>query len=323
METQSDVASWAAALANPVSAKWRPFRSYAEIGGALAAVARMPGVHVVRSGSSVRGEPIWRVVVDAAADQAPTLLVVAGLHAMEHVGVFAALALIEQAARRVAPWPLVRLAVLPLVNPDGFRAVEGDLARGRRRFRRRNANGVDLNRNFAGSFRRRYWVHALAPMFFRPGNAPLSEPESMAVDETCSLLGPAIAVSLHAFGDRIYLPWAGAGDAPADAGDLRDLARTAAGAAGRFKRITQLGSHRVIAPGAEIDCFYGRHNALAMLFEIGTGPRWREPGSWFLPYAWYTASGQRLAGDIDATVAAIAAVVPHAHGAEARRTLIR
>lgn len=316
-----EVAAWSAALREPDRARWRPLRGYGEIGRELERLSETAGVDVGACGASVRGEPIWRVVIEAEAADAPTVLIVAGLHAMEHVGVFSALEIIERAARRKAPWPRVRLVVIPLANPDGFRSVERDLARGKRRFRRKNANGVDLNRNFAGGLRKRYWLHALAPMFFSPGPAPLSEPESVAVDGACAAYAPCIAISLHAFGDRIYLPYASSSKPPPDAEILQTLARVMADGSGRFQRIDHLGAAipGFLAPGAEIDGFYCRHEALAFLLEIGRGPRLREPKSWLLPYAWYTASGERLAKDIEATVAAVGAVIPHAQRVEARR----
>jgi predicted deacylase len=262
-------------------------------------------------GRSVEDEPLW--FVTAGAREAPeTVLVVAGLHAMEHVGTLAALALAERVAKGAAgaAWKRRRLVVAPLANPDGFRAVLRARAEGSRRFLRANAHGVDLNRNFAAHWNDRHWLTRLLPRVYAAGAAPLSEPESAALDRLAAEERPAIVVSLHAFGDWLYLPWAGSRDAPADAEAMLALARTATSRQERPYKIAQLArrSRLFTAHGAEIDHFLERFGAWTFLFEIGAGPRASDPGSWFDPYRWYTPRADLLARDVDNLLPALDAL---------------
>jgi predicted deacylase len=97
-------------------------------------------------------------------------VVIGGLHAIEWIGVETALALAERLD--AAPPVNRRVLVVALANPDGYRKIEADLWSGRRRFRRTNANGVDLNRNWPTAFfPRRRWMSG----FNWPGPAPCSE----------------------------------------------------------------------------------------------------------------------------------------------------
>jgi hypothetical protein len=257
------------------------------------------------------GQPIWAVEV-AAEEPLPraTTLVVAGLHAMEHVGVATAVALLERAALPHSPWRQHRhrLVVVPMANPDGFLAVEAGLARGERRFRRANAAGVDLNRNFAVGWDDRYSLNRLLRPVFSPGSAPLSEPESRAVDAVLAAVRPTYAVSLHAFGEWIFTPYAGSRRPPAALALMLTLARgMAMMQPHRPYRVMQLGlrSRLFQARGAEIDHFHDRYNALSFLIEIGAGPRLRAPGTWLHPYSWFTPPAALLERDVANVLPAI------------------
>ena len=112
-------------------------------------------------GRSVRGKPIVATRYgDAASDR--VALVVGVIHGDEHAGVR-----IVQALRRIAPTVEgTQLWLITTVNPDGLRTHT-----------RKNAHGVDLNRNFP--FRWRDDVpHSNG---YYPGPRPASEPETKAV----------------------------------------------------------------------------------------------------------------------------------------------
>ena len=84
--------------------------------------------------------------------------------------------------------------IAPLVNPDGLL---------RKRSRRMNANGVDLNRNFPCPewFRstQDYWVRRTSRNPRRyPGPAPLSEPESRWLVHEIFDFDPQVIISVHA-----------------------------------------------------------------------------------------------------------------------------
>lgn len=298
----ASLAEWAGALDEPVAADAvrAPYRSYAATWRALASLAPRATAH--RIGTSWGGEPLWAFAVEpAGGSPRATTLVVAGIHAMEHVGVATAVALLERAVSAGSPWRAHRLVVVPIANPDGFRQVEIDLTGGARRFRRANARGVDLNRNFAAFWDDRYYLNRVAGRLFSPGEGPLSEPETRAIDELCARERPTYAVSLHAFGEWIFTPYAGSRRQPAEHERLIQIATAMAAAQPhRPYRVLQLARRTRLfqARGAEIDHFYERHGALSFLVEIGAGPRLREPPTWFLPYGWFTPPAALLERDI-------------------------
>lgn len=297
MAPASGLAQWAGALDEPSAADAvrAPYRTYAATWRALAAL----GMESLRIGTSCSGEPLWAFAVEPATARTATTFVVGGIHAMEHVGVATAVALLERAA--ASPWRSHRLVVVPMANPDGFRQVESDLTGGARRFRRANARGVDLNRNFAAFWDDRYYLNRVLGRIFSPGEGPLSEPETRAIDALLARERPRYAVSLHAFGEWIFTPYAGSRRPPRDHERLLQIATGMAAAQPHHSyRVLQLArrSRLFQARGAEIDHFYERHGALSFLIEIGAGPRLREPPTWFLPYGWFTPPAALLERDI-------------------------
>ncbi len=278
----------------------RPHESYADVIGRVTALeAAHPARVAVRViGASAGGEPIRAVEIGPRGGGC--VMVIATLHAMEHVGAQAALALAERAAAGAAGWNARRLVVVPIANPDGFLAVERSLAAGKRRFFRTNGNRVDLNRNFPSFWDEKAFWNRFVPSVFSPGAAPLSEPETRALDELASAERPDYVVSLHAFGEMIFIPFAGSREPPPDLALLRRLGAELAARMPRPYRVLRICERTRFfsARGAEIDHFYTRHGALSFLFEIGSGPSIGEPRGWFQPYAWYTPPPARLAADV-------------------------
>ena len=74
-----------------------------------------------------------------------------------------------------------RVILAPVVNPDG-------LSRGKRA----NAHGVDLNRNFPGT-----WQKQATKARYNPGPKPASEPETRAVIKLIETYNPSKIVSFH------------------------------------------------------------------------------------------------------------------------------
>lgn len=295
----------AAALADPPRGERAPYRGHAATFARLAALVER-GAIAHRIGASVEGEPLWAFEVGPERPRATTF-VLAGLHAMEHVGVATAIALLEDALAPGSRWRDHRVVVVPLANPDGFRAVCAAVAAGRRRFLRTNARGVDLNRNFATFWDDRYYLNRLAPRIFAPGEAPLSEPEARAIDGALARFRPTYAASLHAFGEWIFLPYAGSRAAPARLPELVELGEAMAAAQTRPYRVMQLGrrSRLFRAHGAEIDHMYEAHGALSVLLEIGAGPRLGAPATWLEPYRWFTPPDALLEADVGEALAAL------------------
>lgn len=124
-------------------------------------------------GESVRGRPIraWRLGDPSARVKAVAL---ATLHGDEP----APRQILEQ-LRDGAPVSGVDLWVIPGVNPDGYA-----------RDRRKNAHGVDLNRNFP-----RAWAPLDGEV--ESGPRPASEPETRALMRFLRRVDPSYVVSFH------------------------------------------------------------------------------------------------------------------------------
>jgi carboxypeptidase T len=189
--------------ADDLQQRWRA--QVAESGGTEAQVGRTLG-----------GRPLWRFDLGCRQPAAPAVLLTALIHGNEVVGSLALLEVVTQLARSGAlRRDPRRMVILPIANPDGFAANMERLQRGRPAWRRGNAGGVDLNRNFppvlqpgerasrsplAGSSWR-------ASPWFR-GPHPLSEPESRAIADVAAQVRPSLALGFHSFGQLLLHPWA-------------------------------------------------------------------------------------------------------------------
>jgi predicted deacylase len=164
------------------------------------------------AGQSVEGRPLWRFDFGRRDEGAPTIFLSALIHGVEVIG---SLALLEVVRALVANHGGIleqnRLVVMPIVNPDAFAHNMDRLDRGRSAARRKNARGVDLNRNFPRVGDVRPWHPFSGSRFrFSPhylGPSPLSEPESRAVAEVASAVRPAVALGFHSFGNMLLYPW--------------------------------------------------------------------------------------------------------------------
>ncbi|HZU83923.1 MAG TPA: M14 family metallopeptidase [Polyangiaceae bacterium] len=192
-----------------------PWHAYPDAAGfehAWDDLAREAGARAVVAGLSVEGRAIRRFEF-GRPDGAPVLLT--GLvHGVELVGSVALLEFVRAAVRdgRGELLRHARLVVLPVVNPD---ALDDNCARiraGRRAYRRCNARGVDLNRNFP-RLRDRLPLNPLGGSRWRRathyvGPHPLSEPETSALRDVVDELRPRVSVGFHSFGELLLYPWA-------------------------------------------------------------------------------------------------------------------
>jgi predicted deacylase len=218
-----------------------------------------------------------------------TSVVIAGLHAIEWIGVETALAL---AARLRGSPPVDRhVLVVALANPDGYRAIEDDLRAGRRRFRRSNARGVDLNRNWPTAFRGGLRL----PFGWNYGGpAACSEPEVAAIvralDAECAR-GARVetGLSLHSFGRKLLVPYGARWRRPARWAELCARARAVQGRLTERYTIDQVSRWvpGAFAYGLEIDDLHDRYGACALLVECSFGGLSRDPATWFEPFRWF------------------------------------
>jgi hypothetical protein len=175
------------------------------------ALARDAGAQVSIAGRSNEGRDLPRY--DFGDASKPAVLLTGLIHAVEWIGSLALLDVMRTLVRRESPiLRSARVVVLPIVNPDSLHANSQRLAEGRRAFRRGNARGVDLNRNFP-RLSRRTPLHPFAGSRFRAsphftGPHPFSEPESRAVRDVAASVRPALSFGFHSFGDLLLYPWA-------------------------------------------------------------------------------------------------------------------
>jgi protein MpaA len=150
------------------------------VAGAPSAPADQPASTAAGSqviGHSVQGRPITAVQLgDPAAER--VALLVGLIHGDEHAG----LRIVDRVGGRASEIQGVQLWVIPSVNPDGARAHA-----------RKNAHGVDLNRNFPYRWRGGL-PHSDG---YYPGPEPASEPETRAVIEFVRQIQPQISIWYH------------------------------------------------------------------------------------------------------------------------------
>jgi len=147
-----------------------------------------------RCGKTVRGRTLLGVVIGRGRK---TLALVGAIHPGESGPEFIVPALERLLAEEPRLLRKVRIAALPSVNPD----ERERLVRGVPWYLRLNANGVDLNRNFAADWKavdRMYGFVSDDPdaLTYR-GRSPGSEPETRAVVRFMKRVQPAAVFSYH------------------------------------------------------------------------------------------------------------------------------
>ncbi len=249
-----------------------------------------PGiVDVEVIGHSGAGAPLVAFhVQDPTAPVTDEVLVIAGLHALEWIGTESALTVLEEHVLR--PRSGLRLTVVPLANPDGRARVETDLLTDNvYAYRRGNQALVDLNRDFAhGRDARAVWRKVI-PGRYATSPAPLSQPESQALDQLAAEHAYRAVVSLHAFGGYLYHPWSSSWSRPDDwdAYVVTGRCMEQAQGAGAF-RTRQLARWGFFfrAHGTELDHFHGSYRSQSWLIEISRSGIAR-PSDRRTPFRWY------------------------------------
>ncbi len=282
--------------ANAVVADYRarddaePYHFDAEVHAELgAAMARWPGrVQAVDLGSTVKGRRIWAFRVhDPGHPVQHKLLVFANIHAMEWISTEVALRFLLDVIER--PPPGVEIAVVPILNPDGRHRVEVDLIEGdTTSYHRGNANLVDLNRDWPDNREPRAIWRKIIPSYYKTSPAPLSQPETRALDALAAE-GWDAAVSLHAFGGYHFLPWTGRWERPDDWERLVALGRTMqSGQGAHAYKVMQLSRWMFFfrGHGMEIDHLYGSYGIPSVLVELTRSGITRR-ADLKTPFRWY------------------------------------
>jgi N-acetylmuramoyl-L-alanine amidase len=139
-------------------------------------------------GHSVRGQRLVAVRI-GDPDATRTALVVGNIHGDEPAGT----AVTRQLLRRFAGIHGVALWVVKTVNPDGLSAGS-----------RRNAHGVDLNRNFG--YR---WRPGAPSSGYYPGPRAFSEPETRAAGSLVTRIDPQVSIWFHQPWGQVLAPCRG------------------------------------------------------------------------------------------------------------------
>lgn len=175
---------------------------------ALATAAHALSAELVVYGQSAQGRPLVAARVPShGAAGAPRVLLLANIHGVEFAGVHAALELLEQLRAGRAAEALRNRAdvwVIPSANPDAYARTWEANGVGTMAQLRTNAHGVDLNRNFPRPHQappsRLPFTGSNEPgaATYR-GAAPLSEPETRALDALMTTHRFHAVLSLHSF----------------------------------------------------------------------------------------------------------------------------
>ena len=287
-----DYLSWVQKIKSSPTGE-RHYRSLGEMYHNIAQKVRdKPGVITpIQIGQTTQKRPIWGFVLQEPAREIRVkILIFAGLHPLEWVSNEVAMEVIEVLYRH--PIPYVAVTVIPAVNVDRRLLAEKELRLKQKKYRRSNAKGVDLNRDF--SIHREsdaIWKHII-PDYYQTSPAPLSQPETRALDALADKERFHSIVSLHCFGGYIYYPWAGRYAQILDVKEHHRLASIMVRAQrDPFPYKAMQLSHWGFpfrALGAEIDHFYAKYKSYSFLIELTRSGLW-PPLSKNIshPFRWY------------------------------------
>ncbi|MEZ4871103.1 MAG: M14 family zinc carboxypeptidase [Bdellovibrionales bacterium] len=130
-------------------------------------------------GMSVQNLPIMAYHFGSSG---PQVLILGGVHGDETEGVICARSLLAHFSDSFGY--NLQLTVVPEFNIDGVLKVQ-----------RKNANGVDLNRNLPT----KDWTRDVAEERYYPGEAANSEPENQALCQWLETYSPRLIISLHSW----------------------------------------------------------------------------------------------------------------------------
>lgn len=166
-------------------------------------------VELSSAGTSTAGLSVWKLHIANFQDkdkadfipleEREVIYIDGGTHSNEYSGVYfvteiAQFLLDEYATNATAKWIVDNrdITIVPMVNPDGSNA-----------FGRLNAKGVNVNRNFPGT----WGTVDEDPVLNNPGPAPESEPETRIVTALLDELQPDYANSIHCCGNLWLFPY--------------------------------------------------------------------------------------------------------------------
>jgi hypothetical protein len=246
-------------------------------------------------GKSCLGRPIEAVRLSSSGTEVPKVLFVGGTHGLEKVGVAMVIRLLDELVegyvtdqritsmlRQGEAW------LVPVLNPDGYAASK-----------RKNARGVDLNRNFGvgfsdgGAARWKFWP------FYR-GPSPYSEPETRAIKDLTSNVHFSIAVSFHSFGGLINFPYGYTREPSEDDELFRAISEEMRKRQPNEKYAARQLSWLYRPSGCLEDALYENGRTLAFLIEIMRWfPRFLRPDVLLNRVSWFNPKESELSWHLD------------------------
>lgn len=229
-------------------------------------------------GRSVLGRPIEAVTIGEGGRD--TAFVLANVHGVEVIAAELALRLVQDlcAGRTAGARDLLEAAdvvVVPSANPDGRAEAFASLDRPGLVVNapRRNANGVDLNRNWpppAGASD--HWLPIAGTkarwLPWHRGPAPLSEPETQAVHALAHRVRPFALLNLHSTGQILTHPWSSRPEPPDDLPGFEAMIEAFTGAQKRWRYRSKQSRAWYPILGSSNDHFYDDLGTLAIAVEI-------------------------------------------------------
>ena len=250
---------------------FREFHDGDAIAAYMAELAAQGHARLVTLGSSVEGRPIQALEIGSG----PIGIVLdGGMHAREWLSVSTPLCVAERLVtdpHAQAILEQVRFSIVPLMNPDGYhRTWTTD------RYWRKNARGVDLNRNFPIGWGGAGSSHDRESPNYR-GEYPFSEPETEAMRTLFETAPIAAHIDFHSFSQVIVYPWSHRRDDPPDRDAFAAIAERMQGAIaathGERYQVRAGSELKVGAGGTVADWSYAEHGALAFLVELRPASR--------------------------------------------------
>ncbi|MDP2345718.1 MAG: M14 family metallocarboxypeptidase [Deltaproteobacteria bacterium] len=254
------------------------FRDYTAIEARLSELAELaPQRASVQSiGSTLDGRPIWALHVGGASDNdAMPMLINGTQHAREWISAMAATCIADRLVREYDSDPAIRAFVdttdawiVPVVNPDGYQYSWGQDRYWRKT--RRGGHGVDLNRNFSVAWGGGGSSGSKRSETYR-GDAPFSEPETIALRSLVKGEGIRLHVDLHAYGQLVLFPWnhgAKRTDDHARFASIGDDVASAIFATHQNKYRLMRGVELYPAAGTMSDWMYGEAGATSFTIEL-------------------------------------------------------
>lgn len=263
---------------------WVHYHDYTELTAILLTLnATCPdAVDVFSIGNSVRNRDIYCVRLTNESNQKvkPEVFFVGYHHAREQISSELPLYFVVYMATHFGLNDSVtellnesEIYVVVALNVDGFELFE---ANGRQR---KNANNVDLNRNYGHA-----WEGGMTDLKSETyrGSAPFSEPETQAIRDLVLQHNFTYAISFHSGIELILYPWGYTHDAPPDKARFTEVATGLSKITMRtpYKQSSRL----YISAGTWDDWMYGVAGVFALTCEIfgwvgetePFRPRWKD-----------------------------------------------